>query len=76
MRIKQSICYPLFMPADGNLEELAREAAEVGYKAIELWGIPPEIEEIVALAKRQRSGRRQHERPWFPAGWAEQAQQP
>ncbi len=52
MRVKQSICYPLFMSADGDLEALTKEAAETGYEAIELWAIPPDIEEIVAVAKR------------------------
>ena len=50
MRVQQSICYPLFLPADGDLEALAKEAAASGYAAIELWAIPPNIGEIVALA--------------------------
>jgi hydroxypyruvate isomerase len=52
MRIKQSICYPLFKPATMSLEELVKTAAEIGYAAIELWARPPEFEDIVALAKR------------------------
>lgn len=52
MRIKQSICYPLFMPEGGSLESLVQDAAAAGYAAIELWAIPPEIDEIVGLAKR------------------------
>lgn len=52
MRIKQSICYPLYLPAGGDLEDLVKEAADIGYAAIELWAIPPEIGEIVDLAKR------------------------
>ena len=51
MRIKQSICYPLFMPAGGDLEQLVQDCASVGYPAIELWARPPEFEEIAALAQ-------------------------
>ena len=51
MPIKQSICYPLFMPKEMALEELVKTAADIGYAAIELWGRPPDFEEIVALAK-------------------------
>jgi hydroxypyruvate isomerase len=52
MRIQQSICYPLFMPKTMSLSDLVQIAAEIGYKAIELWARPPEFEEIVELAKR------------------------
>jgi hydroxypyruvate isomerase len=52
MRIKQSICYPLFKPADMPLETLVKTAADIGYAAIELWGRTAEFEEIIALAKR------------------------
>ena len=55
MRIKQSICYPLFMPANGDLEVLVREAASIGYRAIELWARPPDLDAIVALAQRRKS---------------------
>lgn len=33
MRIKQSICYPLFKPDDMSLEELFALASKIGYKA-------------------------------------------
>ena len=51
MRIKQSICYPLFMPKEMNLATLMETAAGIGYAAVELWGRPPEFEEIMRLAK-------------------------
>ncbi len=51
MPIKQSICYPLFMPATMQLADLAKTAAEIGYAAIELWGRPANFTEIMALAK-------------------------
>ena len=52
MRIKQSICFPLFKPPAMNLGELFKHTAEVGYAAIELWHRDENLEEIVALAKR------------------------
>ncbi len=51
MPIRQSICYPLFMPKEMALEELVQTAAEIGYAAIELWGRPAEFADIVALAQ-------------------------
>lgn len=52
MRIKQSICYPLFKPPEMSLETLMQTATAIGYAAVELWSRPPEFEEIMALAKR------------------------
>lgn len=52
MRIQQSICYPLFMPKEMSLDVLVKTAAEIGYAAIELWSMPADLAEIVALAKR------------------------
>jgi hydroxypyruvate isomerase len=54
MRIKQSICYPLFKPKEMELAELVPIAKEIGYAAIELWSRPPEFEEIMELAKRNK----------------------
>ena len=51
MPIKQSICYPLFMPKEMALADLVKVAAEIGYAAIELWGRPTDFAEIVQLAK-------------------------
>lgn len=53
MPIRQSICYPLFMPATMPLKTLVQKAAEIGYAAIELWGRPENFEEIVGIAKAQ-----------------------
>lgn len=52
MRIRQSICYPLFMPKEMQLEDLIKTAAEIGYDAIELWSRPADFEAIMALAKQ------------------------
>ncbi len=52
MRIKQSICYPLFKPAEMSLELLFETAAEIGYAAVELWGPGDDFEDVVALAQK------------------------
>jgi len=52
MRIKQSICYPMFKPPEMSLEELCRAASQIGYAAIELWGREDDFEQVVALAKK------------------------
>jgi hydroxypyruvate isomerase len=52
MRIKQSICYPLFKPEEMSLEDLCGTAAETGYKAIELWARGDDFEEVVETARR------------------------
>ena len=52
MRIKQSICYPLFKPADMALDTLVATAADIGYDAIELWGRGDDFTDVMALAKR------------------------
>lgn len=54
MRIKQSICYPLFMPKDMALADLVAVAAEIGYAAIELWGRNADFEEVMELAKQHK----------------------
>jgi len=53
MPIKQSICYPLFMPQEMALADLVKIAAEIGYAAIELWGRPSNFAEIIQLAQSQ-----------------------
>jgi len=52
MRIKQSICYPLFKPENMSLENLFKTAAEVGYAAIELWGRGDDFADVMALAQQ------------------------
>ncbi len=52
MRIKQSICYPLFKPAAMELADLVKTGREIGYAAIELWSRPDDFKQIIALAKR------------------------
>ena len=38
VRIKQSVCFPIFRPAFASLADLCREAARIGYRAVEMWG--------------------------------------
>ncbi|MEM7132426.1 MAG: TIM barrel protein [Chloroflexota bacterium] len=52
MSIKQSICYPLFKPADVSLEELMERAADIGYAAVEMWVRGDDFDEVVALAHK------------------------
>jgi len=51
MRIKQSICYPLFKPKEMSLADLCSVAAKIGYKAIELWGRGDDFEQVIETAK-------------------------
>ncbi|MBV7339277.1 TIM barrel protein [Chloroflexi bacterium TSY] len=52
MRIKQSICYPLFKPESMSLADLVKTASDIGYAAVELWGRGDDFEDVVALAKQ------------------------
>ncbi len=52
MRIQQSICYPLFKPADLPLDALFATAAEIGYAAVELWGRGDDFDEVMQLAQQ------------------------
>ena len=60
VRIKQSFCFPIFQQQFSSLAELCREAARIGYRAVEMWGRsggPVEdefsVEEVSALAVEQ-----------------------
>ncbi len=52
MRIKQSMCYPMFKPADMSLDDLFKTGAEIGYAAVELWTRGPDFEEVVETAHK------------------------
>ncbi len=54
MRVKQSICYPLFAAKDQSLNELFAAAAEIGYAAVELWQPGDDLEEIAELANKHQ----------------------
>ena len=49
MRIKQSMCYPIFKPKDMSLDELFKIGTEIGYAAVELWGRGDDFEEVVEV---------------------------
>jgi hydroxypyruvate isomerase len=53
MRIKQSVCYPIFQAEDTSLDELFATVAEIGYAAVELWARGEDFEQVVALAHKQ-----------------------
>jgi len=52
MRIKQSICYPIFKLEGMSLDDLFRVAAEIGYAAVEMWDRGDALEEVAESAKR------------------------
>ena len=59
MKIKQSIAFPIFGTADLSLADLCRQAARIGYAAIEMWGRrgggaagDDDFDEVVATARR------------------------
>ncbi len=53
MRIKQSVCYPLFVSKETKLEKLFNTVKEIGFDAIEFWFRNEGSDEVVALAKRE-----------------------
>ncbi len=54
MRVKQSICYPLFKPEDMKLDKLFEVASESGYAAVELWGRGDDFEDVIVLAEKYK----------------------
>ncbi|MGQ9681740.1 MAG: hydroxypyruvate isomerase family protein [Anaerolineae bacterium] len=52
MRIKQSICYPMFKSSHFRLDDIFREAKAIGYAAVEMWNREDDFEEVLELARR------------------------
>jgi hydroxypyruvate isomerase len=52
MRIKQSLCYPIFVSTGLSLDDLFRIAAEIGFAAIELWFRDEGFAQVVAAAQK------------------------
>jgi hydroxypyruvate isomerase len=52
MRIKQSLCYPIYDLNGLSLDELFKIGAEIGYVAIEMWQRGDDLEEVVGLARK------------------------
>ena len=50
MRIKQSLCYPIFASTGLSLDQLFGIAAEIGFVAVELWSRDDGFEYVVELA--------------------------
>ena len=53
MRIKQSICYPIFRPKDMSLDDLFRIGAEIGYDAVEFWNRENEDDYEAVIESRE-----------------------
>ncbi len=54
MRIKQSVCYPIFKLGEMTLDELFKTVSKIGYAAVELWGRGDDFEKVVRLAKKRK----------------------
>jgi hydroxypyruvate isomerase len=52
MRIKQSVCYPIFKLKDASLDDLFRTCAGIGYAAVEFWSRGEDYEEVIETAHR------------------------
>jgi hydroxypyruvate isomerase len=52
MRIKQSLCYPIFKPQNMSLDELFKIGAEIGYAAVEIWNREDDFAEVVETAHK------------------------
>lgn len=50
MPVKQSICFPMFRPADVQLDSYFATIKEVGYAAVEFWGRDDSFDEIMTFA--------------------------
>jgi hydroxypyruvate isomerase len=50
--IRQSFCYPLYLPEGMSLLELFKKAKQMGYAAMELWYPPENFEELCSSAKQ------------------------
>jgi len=51
MRINQSVCYPMVKPSSLPLTDLCAAAAQMGYRAIELWFPDEKFGEVAEAAK-------------------------
>ncbi len=52
MRVKQSLCYPLYKPEDMAFDEFCKTVKKIGFKAIELWDWDDTLDEIAETAHR------------------------
>ncbi len=54
MRLKQSFCLPCFAKKDEDSAPLIRQAAKIGYAAVEIWHRDASLERIAAIARENR----------------------
>ena len=52
MRIKQSVCYPIFKTDDLEYDPLFADVADIGYPAVELWVPEDDFDDVVVTAKK------------------------
>ena len=52
MRIKQSLCYPIFASTGLSLDELFGIAADLGFAAVELWFRDAGFAQVAATARK------------------------
>ena len=52
MRIKQSVCFPIFRSRVSDLDALFAAAAEIGYAAVEFWARGDDYEEVIETAHK------------------------
>lgn len=52
MRIKQSLCYPIFDLKGMTLDALFSAAAGIGYAAVEMWTRRDDFDDVVVLARK------------------------
>jgi hydroxypyruvate isomerase len=50
--IKQSVCAPILKPAEISYKQFIPEIVEIGFKAIEFWGLPDDIDHIHDLTQQ------------------------
>ena len=50
--IKQSVCAPILKPKEVPYEQFIPEIIEIGYKAIEFWGLPDDMDHIHDLTQK------------------------
>lgn len=50
MPIKQSVCFPMFRPADVQLDSYFATVKEIGYDAVEFWGRDDSFDDIMKFA--------------------------
>jgi hydroxypyruvate isomerase len=51
--IQQSVCAPILKPAEILYEQFIPEIKEIGFKAIEFWGLPDDIDRIYEQTQQQ-----------------------